>query len=136
MTDTANATVQIDKFDKASCALVRAKVQAALDAVGAELGITLKMGNIGFAADGSSFSTRVEGTVVALAAAAAARTFAMYAETYGLDASKVAKTRQGEIRLVGFDSKKRAKPWLLTVDGKPNYRADTEYVRQHFAKAA
>lgn len=116
----------IDRFNKTTLAPLRTEVQAALDAIAEKHGIKLQLGNIGFAADGSSFTSKVEGKVEALADAKAEAQFREMAALYGYDADKLAKTPQGDAKLVGFNPKKRSKAWIIKI-GEKSYVVDDRY---------
>jgi hypothetical protein len=125
----------MDRFNKATLATLRPEVQAALDAVAAKHGITLRLGNIGFSPDGGSFTSKVEGKVEAIASAAEEARFREYAEMYGYDPDKVAATPQGEAKLVGFNPKARNKPWIMAI-GDKRYVVDARYADFYFKKPA
>lgn len=125
----------MDRFNKATLATLRPEVQAALDAIAAKHGITLKLGNIGFSPDGGSFSSKIEGKVEAIANAAEEARFREYATMYGYDPDKVAATPQGEAKLVGFNPKARAKPWIIGI-GDKRYVVDERYADFYFKKPA
>lgn len=122
----------MDRFNKATLGALRPEIQAALDAIAEKHGIKLQLGNIGFAADGSSFKAPVEGRVEALADAKEHAQFLEMARLYGLDPEKVAKTPQGEVRLIGYNPRKRSKAWLIQVGEKKGYVADDKYVEFYF----
>jgi hypothetical protein len=122
----------MDRFNKVTLQALRPEVQAALDAIAAKHGIKLQLGNISFTPDGSSFTSKIEGKVEALADEAARKVFLQYAEMYGLDPEKVGQTPQGEVRLVGFLPKKRTKPWQVTINGKAGYIVDDRYAQHYF----
>lgn len=123
----------MDRFNKATLGALRPEIQAALDAIAEKHGIKLQLGNIGFAADGSSFKAPVEGRVEALADAKEHAQFLEMARLYGLDPEKVAATPQGKVRLVGYNARKRTKPWLLQLGDETQRRiCDDRYAEFYF----
>lgn len=134
--DRKRDQMTIQRFDKPSLQALRPEIQAALAAIAEKHGIKLQLGNISFTADGGSFSGKIEGTVEAIADAAAEKMFREAASIFGFDPDKVATTPQGEVRLVGYNPKKRTKCWLISINGKPGYVADDRYVSFYFKKEA
>lgn len=127
----------MDRFNKATLATLRPEVQAALDAIAAKHGITLRLGNIGFSPDGGSFTSKIEGKVEAIANEAEHKRFLEYAGMYGLDPAKVGDTPQGKVRLVGFNPKARSKPWIIEIEGMDGRRiCDDRYVNHYFKSDA
>lgn len=121
----------MERFNKTTLNTLRPEIQAALDAVAAKHGITLKLGNIGFSADGGSFTSKVEGKVEAIANEAEKARFRETAAMFGYDPEKEADTPQGKARLVGYLPKKRAKPWLIQI-GEKQYVVDDRYADFYF----
>lgn len=125
----------MERFNKSTLQALRPEVQAALDAIATKHGIKLQLGNIGFSADGGSFTAKIEGKVEAIADAAADKAFRETAIMFGYDPDKMADTPLGKAKLVGFNSKKRVKPWIIECEGK-KYVVDDRYCDFYFKISA
>jgi hypothetical protein len=113
----------ITQFDKTTCRLLAAEIEAALAAVAAKHGLTIKPAGGTFSAN--EFSTKVKFALSDSnpAAADAERTeFAKYAHFYGLTADQYGatiRTSQGDVTLIGFAASRPKFPIKVrTADGK------------------
>lgn len=122
----------MDRFNPETLRVLRPEMEAALAAIAEKHGIKLQLGKMTYTPDGGSFTAKVEAKVEAIASAAEEKLFREAAALFGYDPDKVATTPQGEVRLVGYNPKKRSKPWMLTVAGKPGYAADDRYCGFYF----
>src|SRR5690606_31343377 len=119
-------TMTIERFNKATLQALRPEVQAALDAIAEKHGIKLQLGNISYTPDGGSFTSKIEGKVEAIANEAEAARFREIAAMYGYDHEKEADTPQGKARLIGYNPRKRAKPWIIQI-GEKKFVVDDRY---------
>lgn len=123
----------ITAFNKIALKNLRPEIDAALKAVADKHGIELRLGNISFTE--ATFTAKVEGKIEALADEAARKLFLEMAEMYGLDPEKISPDGY---RLVGFEPKKRSKPWKIEKVAAPGpiYVIDDIQAEMRFKKAA
>ena len=104
----------IKTFDRANLKAIAADIDAALAEVAKKYGLeTLKGGAVTFGA--GSFTMKVEGKS-SVGSEQEKAMFVSMAKSYGLDPEILSFDG---FRLVGFDAKRRAKPWMIRKDGDP-----------------
>lgn len=109
----------IQTFNTSNLKVLRTDIDAALAEVAKKHGISLSLGKMTYGS--GNFTAKVEGKS-SVGDEQEKALFESYAKTYGLQTDIVSFDG---FRLVGFDAKRRAKPWLIRKDGDP---ADRTYV--------
>lgn len=122
--------MKITSFEKQTFTFLRAEIDAALNAVAAKHGITLKIGNISF--DAGKFSTKLEGKCEASGDQEQKMAIQM-ARLYDIDATKTYTKADGTtMTIVRFDSKKRKMPWILRAQDGKMYQISDEEAKRRF----
>ena len=100
------------KFTNANMDTIRAEAQAALDAISAAHGITLKMGNIRYDPDRLSFTSKIEANIGSKADKAK-NEWDKYCSMYGGkpgDFGRQFKTRHGNCTIIGINPRAKKYP--------------------------
>lgn len=124
----------IKTFDKANLKTLIADIDAALAEVAKKHGLeSLKTSRVTY--DAGSFRTQLEGKS-SVGTEREVEFFKSMAANYGLDSSILSFDG---FRLVGFDAKRRSKPWMIRKDGDAEdktYIIDTNAAKLRFAPKA
>lgn len=117
----------ISQFDKGNLKGLRAEIDAALAVVAKNNGITLTLGHISFQA--GEFTAKLNGACEAKGDQDK-QNAEMFARASGFDISKPSADGYTVVR---YNTRSRAKPWVITKGGKEYVAADG-WMRQRFYK--
>jgi len=102
--------MQISKFDKQTLPTLRAAIDAALKNINAEFGVNVKLGNMTYAPDGFSFSSKVTGEIKNGASEAARKeTAKRWLANFDLKLDQEFRYAGKTFKIVDFDLKARDK---------------------------
>jgi hypothetical protein len=125
--------LKITAFAPANLSPLRVEMEAALKAVAERHGIAFTLGKMTYEPGGASFRATVEAKVPELADAANRQELEMWCGIHNLDPDKMVKTNKGEeVRLTGYNARGRSKPWIVSVNGVPGFKAGDAWVRASF----
>jgi hypothetical protein len=125
--------LKITAFAPSNLQPLRVEMESALKEIADRYGIAFKLGKMTYEPDGSGFRSTVEASIPALAGAKDRETLLMWCGIHNLDPDKMVKTPKGEeVRLTGYNSRARTKPWVVSVNGVPGFKAGDAWIRSAF----